>query len=144
MESSHRQVPAAGTRGAEEQDVADEAPVSELVSAEHERDDALTAGVVGQNGAAGTNGTGEVREVQIGADVLCSGGQKLGEVVAVKDDYIVVEKGFFMPEDVFVPKSAIAEIGDTSLTLNVTKSTALHSGWQEEPGEHKDDEPAIS
>ena len=71
--------------------------------------------------------------IDVGADVIGNCGHKVGEVVAVRDDVIVVEKGFFMPVDFYIPKSAIERNNDHGLYLNVTKNEALHRGWDKDP-----------
>jgi hypothetical protein len=115
------------------------APLTGLVSPEREREDATIAGTM-LAGEAGSTDDGDTREwqVDVGVDVIGACGHKLGEVVDVKDAYIVVEKGFFTPEDFFVPKSAIDHFDEHELTLNVSKDKAMHSGWDEDP-ENPDD-----
>ena len=127
----------------EETDLAVDAPLSRVVHPLREKEDAVSAGTM-RAGEAGSVDSSDRRtwDIEVGVDVICTGGSKLGEVVAVKDDYIVVEKGFFMPEDVFVPKSAIDHYDEHELTLNVSKDKALHSGWDEEP-EHPAHRPAM-
>ena len=71
--------------------------------------------------------------IDVGSDVIGQCGHKVGEVVAVRDDVIVVEKGFFMPVDFYIPKSAIERNNDHGLYLNVTKNEALHRGWDKDP-----------
>jgi hypothetical protein len=71
--------------------------------------------------------------VEVGLDVVGSCGHKIGEVVDVRPDHLVVEKGFFVPEDVYVPKSAIARADEHHLTLNVTRAASEHSGWEHDP-----------
>jgi hypothetical protein len=73
--------------------------------------------------------------IEVGADVIGTCGHKIGEVVAVRDDHVVVEKGFFMPVDFYIPKSAIHHNNDHGLYLNVTKHEALHHGWDKDPEE---------
>lgn len=72
-------------------------------------------------------------EIEVGADVIGICGHKVGEVVAVREDVIVVEKGFFMPTDFYIPKSAIHRNNDHGLYLNVSKNEALHRGWDIDP-----------
>lgn len=72
-------------------------------------------------------------QIEVGADVIGICGHKVGEVVAVRDDVIVVEKGFFMPTDFYIPKSAIKRNNEHGLYLNVTKNDALHRGWDVDP-----------
>lgn len=71
--------------------------------------------------------------IEVGADVIGICGHKVGEVVAVREDVIVVEKGFFMPTDFYIPKSAIKRNNEHGLYLNVTKNDALHRGWDVDP-----------
>ncbi len=71
--------------------------------------------------------------IEVGADVIGTCGHKIGEVVAVREDDVVVEKGFFMPVDFYIPKSAIHHNNEHGLYLNVTKSEALHHGWDIDP-----------
>lgn len=71
--------------------------------------------------------------IEVGADVIGICGHKVGEVVAVREDVIVVEKGFFMPTDFYIPKSAIKRNNEHGLYLNVSKNEALHRGWDIDP-----------
>ena len=108
--------------------------VNDIVSPEREREDATVAGVLRPGETDGDlGGSGGQWAVDVGVDVVGCCGHKIGEVVDVRDDYVVVEKGFFIPEDVFVPKSAISGADEHHLTLNVTKDYATHSDWDEDP-----------
>ncbi len=77
--------------------------------------------------------------VEVGLDVMGSCGHKIGEVVDVRPDHLVVEKGFLVPEDVYVPKTAIATADEHHLTLNVSREQSEQSGWDRDP-EGLDDE----
>ncbi|MDQ3539468.1 MAG: DUF2382 domain-containing protein [Chloroflexota bacterium] len=70
-----------------------------------------------------------------GADVVGSDGDKVGEVVNAYPDYIVVKKGFFFPSDYYVPSSAIANVDEGHVYLNVTKEEAMNQdpSWETEP-----------
>jgi len=68
-----------------------------------------------------------------GTDVVGSDGNKVGEVVAVHQNYVVVEKGFFFPTDYYIPTSAIANYDGDKIHLNVTKDAALDQGWDTAP-----------
>jgi hypothetical protein len=96
--------------------------------------DSVTAGVM-RAGEAGSIPDHDQSEwvIEVGSDVIGNCGHKVGEVVAVRDDHIVVEKGFFMPMDFYIPKSAIQRNNDHGLYLNVTKNEALHRGWDVDP-----------
>lgn len=68
-----------------------------------------------------------------GATVVGADGEKVGQVIAVYSDYVVVEKGFFFPTDYYVPTSAVATYDGDEIVLNVTKDEALHQGWDQIP-----------
>ena len=70
-----------------------------------------------------------------GTDVIGSDGNKVGEVVAVHQNYVVVEKGFFFPTDYYIPTSAIANYDGDKIHLNVTKDAALDQGWDTAPAD---------
>ena len=75
-----------------------------------------------------------------GNDVVGSDGNKVGEVIAVHQNYVVVEKGFFFPTDYYIPTSAIADYDGERITLNLTKDAALDQGWDTVPA----DDPAYT
>jgi len=72
-------------------------------------------------------------QITEGTDVVGSDGEKVGEVVAVHPDYVVVEKGFFFPTDYYIPTSAVASQDGGRLYLSVTKDEALNQGWDQAP-----------
>lgn len=70
---------------------------------------------------------------QVGMDVVGSDDQKVGAVDAVEQDYFVVQKGFFFPEDHYIPLSAVTSYDDKKVFLNVTKDQALEQQWTTPP-----------
>jgi len=71
---------------------------------------------------------------QIGMDVVGSDGDKVGEIDAVERDYFVVRKGFFFPQDHYIPLTAISSYDeDGKVYLNVTKDQALEQEWGTPP-----------
>lgn len=73
---------------------------------------------------------------QIGMDVVGADGEKVGEIDAVERDYFVVRKGFFFPQDHYIPLSAISSYDeDGRVFLNVTKDQALEQEWGNPPVE---------
>jgi uncharacterized protein (TIGR02271 family) len=68
-----------------------------------------------------------------GDEVFGSDGDKVGKVIAVQDDYVVVEKGWFFPTDYYIPASAVASYDNGQIFLNVTKDVALEQGWDTMP-----------
>jgi len=77
--------------------------------------------------------TNNMTQVQVGSDVYGSDGDKVGSVAEVQPTYLVVEKGFFFPTDYYIPVSAISQVNDGQVVLNVPRDTALHSGWETIP-----------
>lgn len=73
------------------------------------------------------------REVQQGASVLCKNGEKIGEVVDVEKDYLVVEQGFFIPRDIYIPASIIARHDGNNLYLTMTMEEFDKVDWSQEP-----------
>jgi len=68
-----------------------------------------------------------------GMSVYGSDGDKVGTIVSVGPNYVVVEKGFFFPTDYYIPFSAIASQTENGVYLNVTKDAALNQGWDVAP-----------
>jgi len=67
-----------------------------------------------------------------GMDVYGADGEKLGQIVAIDTNSIMVEKGFFFPKDYYIPRTAIASIDGENVYLLVGKDEALQSGWDEQ------------
>jgi uncharacterized protein (TIGR02271 family) len=68
-----------------------------------------------------------------GDEVYGADDQKVGKIMAVQPNYIVVEKGFFFPTDYYIPTTAVASYDKGKIYLNVTKDAALNQGWDTEP-----------
>jgi hypothetical protein len=80
----------------------------------------------------------------VGTEVFAANGEKVGEVVAVHPEYVVVQAGFVFPSDAYVPRSAVSPGADGRLTLSVGKEEALSQGWSSPPaGADRDQETAI-
>lgn len=117
--------------------------INELLSEHTEQDLPHEIAVLdGDDLEAGPDSDGKTVAIEVGLDVMGSCGHKIGEVVDVRPEHLVVEKGFFVPEDVYVPKSAIASADEHHLTLNVTREQSEHSGWDRDP-EGIEDEDVI-
>lgn len=113
--------------------------INELLTERTEQEAPQTTTTVERfGGPEAADGSDEVA-IEVGIDVVGSCGHKIGEVVDVRPDHLVVEKGFLVPEDIYVPKSAIATAAEHHLTLNVSREVSEHSGWETDP-EGIDDE----
>lgn len=82
---------------------------------------------------------GDMMDIEPGASVYGSDGEKLGAIMEVGPDYVVVEKGLFFPTDYFVPNGAIASIEPDRITLSLTRDEALQQGWEKDPTGHTDE-----
>ncbi len=72
-------------------------------------------------------------QINVGDEVYGSDGDKVGTVAEVQPSYIVVEKGFFFPTDYYIPLSAVGNVADGQVWLNVARDAALDSGWDTVP-----------
>lgn len=70
---------------------------------------------------------------QPGMDVFGSDGEKVGSIDSVEQNHFVVRKGFFFPEDHFIPFTAVNTYDDGAVYLNVTRDGALEQQWGEQP-----------
>ena len=71
--------------------------------------------------------------VQPGWDVYDSTGEDVGDVAEIGQGWIRVHKGLLFKSDVYVPVSAITNIEDRAVWLNVSKSEIGSQGWNEPP-----------
>ena len=83
--------------------------------------------------------SGKIVDVEPGAPVYGSDGDKLGSIIEIGPDYFVVEKGLFFPTDYFVPNGAIASVEPDRITLTMTRDEALDQGWDKDPTQHPDE-----
>jgi uncharacterized protein (TIGR02271 family) len=68
-----------------------------------------------------------------GMDVFGSDDEKVGEVDAVESNYFVVRKGFFFPEDHYIPVDAVSSFDDDRIYLSYTKDQVLEQQWSSPP-----------
>jgi uncharacterized protein (TIGR02271 family) len=80
-----------------------------------------------------TSQYGDYGQIAIGDEVFGADQEKLGNVAEISPQFITVEKGFFFPSDYYVPRSAVQDTADGRVYLNVSRDTALHSGWDQIP-----------
>ena len=59
----------------------------------------------------------------------------MGSISEVSVDHFVVKKGFFFPNDNYIPTSAVNNVEDDKVYLNVTKDEAMSQdpSWEERP-----------
>jgi uncharacterized protein YrrD len=70
-----------------------------------------------------------MNEIELGADIIGSDGEKIGVVDSLVLDprtgsiqSVVVRKGFFFPTDRILPNTMIASVSDAGVTLNTTSA----------------------
>jgi hypothetical protein len=71
-------------------------------------------------------------DLKSGWAVVGNDGRRLGTVRAAGQDYVRTSRGAFA-EDVYVPASAIANVEDEVVYLNLTKREAEEMGWEQAP-----------
>jgi uncharacterized protein (TIGR02271 family) len=74
-------------------------------------------------------------QIGIGSDVYGSEGDKIGSVADIGSNYFIVEKGFLFTTDVYVPMSAVTNVDEDGIYLNVTKDAVEDQGWDSPPME---------
>lgn len=72
--------------------------------------------------------------IQKGWDVYCSDNNKLGNVDDITADYLLIKKGLFFGENIYVPKNAIDHIERDKVFLNVTCDKIKTLGWNRPQG----------
>lgn len=77
----------------------------------------------------------DIRQIQEGWDVYGSDGQEIGDVSEIGPNYFVVKKGWLFTSDVYVPSSAVRQIGNERIELNVTKDEITQGGWDQPPAD---------
>jgi len=70
-------------------------------------------------------------ELHPGMTVRSHDDEKLGKIVRLQDNQLLVEKGFFFPQDYWVPVSAVENADDDNVYLNVDKDQVLAQRWAE-------------
>jgi len=68
-------------------------------------------------------------------DVLDVDGDKIGKMGERLGEYFNVDAGFLGTKEYYVPFSAITQVADDSVYLNVRKDQVDHMGWDQRPDE---------
>jgi hypothetical protein len=107
-----------------------EAELTDMIQHNSARTAPLAGVIRAEETAVDERGTWQIEQ---GIDVLCRDGDKVGEVVEVRSGHLVVEEGFFDPQDLYIPIDLIEDHDETSLALSITRDTFEASDWTEEP-----------
>lgn len=73
------------------------------------------------------------REIPLGATVEGADHARFGHVVGTYRNYLIVERGFFLPIDYYVPMRAVRDVDGETVTLGVSRDVALTQGWEHPP-----------
>ncbi|HEV2529265.1 MAG TPA: hypothetical protein VGT61_12540 [Thermomicrobiales bacterium] len=87
--------------------------------------------------------------IPLGATVYGQDNARFGQVAGSYRDYLIVERGFFMPVDYYVPLRAVRRVEGAVVTLGITRDAALTQGWEKAPftaetGPRRSRRPAVS
>jgi uncharacterized protein (TIGR02271 family) len=77
--------------------------------------------------------TTQTNQIQTGWDVYGSDGEKIGTIDEVGANYVVVQKGFFFPTDIYIPTSAVTSVGEDRVEISATKDSVEGQGWDQPP-----------
>jgi hypothetical protein len=77
-------------------------------------------------------------DLKPGWAVVGNDGRRLGTIREVGQNYVLASRGG-LPGDLYVPASAIANVDEEVVYLNVPKAQAGEMGWEQPPRE--DDAP---
>jgi len=56
-------------------------------------------------------------------------GEKLGKIIRLESSQLLVEKGFFFPQDFWIPASVVANADEDTAYLNISKDAAMNQQW---------------
>jgi hypothetical protein len=81
----------------------------------------------------------DMRDVRPGFEVYEPAGKLIGAVVAVEPDAMHVKTEGLFAKDLYIPPTAIAEVEERRVELNVPKEDLNGRGWEHPPamtGDH--------
>jgi pyridoxamine 5'-phosphate oxidase family protein len=79
------------------------------------------------------NDPGHQPAIEPGWDVRDVDGELVGTVIEATESYVLVEQGRFFPDDVYIPREAVAGVMPGAVTLNLNGQAALDAGWHAGP-----------
>jgi uncharacterized protein (TIGR02271 family) len=82
-------------------------------------------------------------QIEAGTDVYGSDGEKIGNVSDVAGNYFVVEKGFILTTDIYVPMSAVTGVNEDGITLSMTKDEIETADWTNAPADDADHDDTL-
>jgi uncharacterized protein (TIGR02271 family) len=81
--------------------------------------------------------TMNVDRIQTGWNAYDAEGEKIGDVIEVGSNYVLVQKGWFMPQNVYIPLSSVTSIDEANanFSVDVTKDNVESRGWDSPPAD---------
>ena len=81
--------------------------------------------------------TMNVDRIQTGWNAYDAEGEKIGDVVEVGSNHVLVQKGWFMPQNVYIPLSSVTSIDEANanFSVDVTKDNVESRGWDSPPAD---------
>jgi len=77
--------------------------------------------------------TNNMQRIQVGTNVYGSDGAKVGDVAEVGSNYVLIQQGWLFTKDIYVPLSAITNIDEDGVYLNVAKNEIGDMDWNRAP-----------
>lgn len=67
--------------------------------------------------------------IPVGADVVDAAGEELGTVIEAHPDHLMIEHGRFFPDDLEIPRVAVAGVDGSRVMLNLTLEEVMSRHW---------------
>ena len=80
----------------------------------------------------------DLRDIQVGTSVYGRDNEKVGEIQEVGPNYLLVRKGWLFTRDLYIPRSAIADVQPDAVVLNVRKDEFNEADWTDIPPADED------
>ena len=73
--------------------------------------------------------------IQSGWIAYDAGREKIGEVTEIGSNYVLVQKGWFLPQNLYIPLSSVISVDEAnaSFVVDVTKENVDSRGWDAPP-----------
>ena len=81
--------------------------------------------------------TMNVDRIQTGWNAYDAEGEKIGDVVEVGSNYVLVQKGWFLPQNLYIPLASVTSIDEpnANFSVDVTKENVESRGWGSPPAD---------
>jgi hypothetical protein len=67
--------------------------------------------------------------IPLGADVADASGEPIGKVIEAHPDHLVIEHGRLFPDDLEIPRDAVAGVEGAHVVLNMTMEEIARRHW---------------